>query len=231
MSSVKGAAVTAGRTTPDEPFRAVDGTEAHPAESIQAASGRKRRQASAEVILTATRRLLAAGDPVAKLSVDRILAEAGVSRATFYACFADKTAVIARLARDSLAWRQDIHAEVLADPNLTRERLDALLRAIVGHWQTNRTVLAAIIELAEHDPAMGEPWRAAVNQIAEQAADQFRVRWAADPSAPANLSAIASAFTWMFERCCHQLVSNDGSAETTALAISEILWRTLTYPG
>jgi AcrR family transcriptional regulator len=231
MSSVKGTPVTTRRTASTEPFRSVGGTEAPPAESIQAASGRKRRQASVEVILTATRRLLAADEPVAKLSVDRILAEAGVSRATFYACFTDKTAVIARLARDSLAWRQDIHAEVLADPNLTREQLDGLLRAIVGHWQTNRTVLAAIIELAEHDPAMGDPWRAAVNQIAEQAADQFRVRWAEDPSAPANLSAIASAFTWMFERCCHQLVNDDTSAETTALAISEILWRTLTHPG
>jgi AcrR family transcriptional regulator len=231
MSSVKRTGVTAAGTALAGPFRPIDGAEAHAVESIQAVSGRRRRQASAEVILAATRRLLAAGDPVAKLSVDRILADAGVSRATFYACFTDKTAVIARLARDSLAWRQDIHAEVLADRNLTRERLDALLRAIVGHWQTNRTVLAAIIELAEHDPSMGDPWRAAVNQIAEQAADQFRVRWAGDSSAPPNLSAIAAAFTWMFERCCHQLVSDDASAETTALAISEILWRTLTHPG
>ena len=226
---MKRAPVTTGRTTSTEPLESVGGTDAPAAESIQAASGRKRRQASAEVILTATRRLLAAGDPVAKLSVDRILAEAGVSRATFYACFTDKTAVIARLARDSLAWRQDIHAEVLADPDLTRERLDALLRAIVTHWQTNRTVLAAIIELAEHDPAMRDPWRAAVNQIAEQAAEQFRIRWENTPDQPPNPDAMAAAFTWMFERCCHQLVTDDTSATTMALAMSEILWRTLNY--
>jgi AcrR family transcriptional regulator len=198
-------------------------------ESTQAASGRKRRQASTNEILAATRRLLADGGPVAKLSVDQIVAEAGVSRATFYVCFPDKHAVIGRLAEESLAWRQDIHAEVLSDPELTRERLDGLLLAIVAHWQTNRTVLAAIIELAEHDPAMRDPWRQAVNQIAEQAAEQFQTRWANSPDRPENPDAIAAAFTWMFASCCHQLVTDDASAKTIALAISEILWRTLNH--
>jgi AcrR family transcriptional regulator len=199
------------------------------AESVQAASGRRRREASTNEILAATRRLLADGGSVARLSVDRIVAEAGVSRATFYVCFADKHAVIGRLAEESLAWREEIHAEVLSDPDLTRDRLDELLRAIVSHWQTNRSVLAAIIELSEHDPAMRGPWRAAVNQIAEQAADQFRIRWANGPDRPANPDAIAAAFTWMFASCCHQLVTDDASADTIALAISEILWRTLNY--
>jgi TetR/AcrR family transcriptional regulator, ethionamide resistance regulator len=131
----------------------------------------------------------------------------------------------------SLAWREEINAEVLADPELARARLDQLLRAIVNHWQNNRSVLAAIIELAEHDEAMRDPWRGAVNEIAEQAAEQFRIRWRNSPDRPPNPDAMAAAFTWMFERCCHQLVTDDASAETIALAISEILWRTLTYHG
>lgn len=198
-------------------------------ESIQAVSGRKRREASREEILGATARLLGQGGPVASLSIDRIVAEAGVSRATFYACFQDKHAVVSQLAQEALAWRDDIHAEVLADPGLTRARLDELLRAIVEHWRTNRAVLAAIVELAEHDPAMREGWRAAVSQVAEQAAAQFTRRWHNSPNAPPDPDAIATAFTWMFERCCHQLVTDDASAETVALAISEILWRILDY--
>ena len=44
---------------------------------------------------------------------------------------------------------------------------------------------------------------------------------------------IAAAMTWMFERCCHQLVVDDASAESAAMALAEILWRTVTYraPG
>jgi AcrR family transcriptional regulator len=200
-----------------------------PEVSVQAASGRKRRDASRAEILDATRRLLGAGDAVANLSVDRIVAEAGVSRATFYVCFTDKHAVIGMLAQQSLSWREHIHAEVLADPRLTRARLDELMRTIVGHWLDDRDVLAAIIELAEHDPAMREPWRAAIADIADQAAEQFRIRWRDSPHGPADPHTVATAFTWMLERCCHQLVVDEASAETVALGMSEILWRTLAY--
>lgn len=200
-----------------------------PNESVQAATGRRRREASAAEILAATRRLLSAGDPMAQLSVERILAEAGVSRATFYACFPDKRAVVAALAQESLAWREQVSGEALADPKLTRDRLDDLMRAIVGHWRENRPVLAAIIELAEHDPAMRDAWRGAVGEIAAQTAGHLRARWQHSPDAPSDPDGVAAALTWMFERCAHQLAVDDDSAETVALALSEILWRTVTY--
>ena len=198
-------------------------------QSTQAASGQRRREASANEILEATQRLLARGDAVARLSVGRIIEEAGVSRATFYACFPDKHAVIAGLARRSLAWRNEVSGEALGDTDLTRARLDDLMRAVVGHWRANRAVLAAIIELAEHDPAMRSAWRGAIDQIATQTAEQLERRWARSPDAPDDPAALADAFTWMFERCSHQLVVDDASAERVALALSEILWRTVTY--
>lgn len=200
-----------------------------PIESVQAATGRRRREASAGEILAATRRLLSGGDPVASVSVERILAEAGVSRATFYACFPDKNAVVGRLAQESLAWREQVSGEALADVDLTREQLDDLMRAIVGHWRTNRAVLAAIIELAEHDPAMRDAWRGAVDEIAAQTAGHLRTRWETYPDPPSDPDAVATALTWMFERCAHQLAVDDESAETVALALAEILWRTVTY--
>ena len=200
-----------------------------PALSAQAESGRKRRDASRAEILAGTRRLLAGGGPVASLSVDRIVAEAGVSRATFYVCFPDKHAVVGQLAQESLSWREHVHAEVLADPGLTRKRLDELLLTIVRHWHADREVLGAIIELAEHDPAIRTAWRGAITEIADQAAEQFRIRGRRSRDRLDNPEAVAAVFTWMLERACHQLVDDEDSAETIALAISEILWRTLTY--
>ncbi|MBA3742674.1 TetR/AcrR family transcriptional regulator [Sporichthya sp.] len=200
-----------------------------PIESVQAATGRRRREASAAEVLAATRRLLSAGDPMAQLSVERILAEAGVSRATFYACFPDKHAVVAALAQESLSWREQVSGEALADPKLTRPALDELMRAIVGHWRANRAVLAAIIELAEYDPAMRGAWRGAVDELAAQTAGHLRTRWAGSRHAPADPDGVAAALTWMFERCAHQLAVDDDSAESVALALSEILWRTVTY--
>lgn len=198
-------------------------------QSTQAVSGQRRRESSAREILDATSRLLARGDAVARLSVGRIIDEAGVSRATFYACFSDKHAVIAQLARQSLAWRDEVSGESLGDADLTRGRLDELMRTIVGHWRANRVVLAALVELAEHDPAIRLAWRSAVGQIAAQTAIQLERRWAGSPDAPPDPAALAEAFTWMFERCCHQLVVDDDSAERTALALSEIIWRTVSH--
>jgi TetR/AcrR family transcriptional regulator, ethionamide resistance regulator len=166
---------------------------------------------------------------VAHLSVERILAEAGVARATFYACFPDKHAVIGRLAQQSLAWRVEVSGEALRDPHMTRATLDDLMRAIVRQWRANRQVLGAIIELAEHDPGMRSVWGTAVGEIATQTAGYLRQRWEGSPDAPADPDAVAAAMTWMFERCCHQLVVDDTSAETVAMALSEILWRTTTY--
>ncbi|MGQ0464975.1 MAG: TetR/AcrR family transcriptional regulator [Sporichthyaceae bacterium] len=197
--------------------------------SAQAESGRRRREASRTEILAATRRLLVEHESVAGLSVDRIAAEAGVSRATFYVCFPDKVAVVGELAHEALSWREQIHAEVLADPHLTRTRLDELMRAIVRHWYDDRAILAAIVELAEHDPAFREPWRAAMAETAEQAAEQFRRRWRRSRDRLDDPEAVASVFTWMLERACHQLVVDEAGAETVALAMSEILWRTLSY--
>jgi AcrR family transcriptional regulator len=161
--------------------------------------------------------------------VNQIVTEAGVSRATFYVCFEDKHSVIGQLAQASLSWREAVHAEVLGDPGLTHDDLNALMRAIVEHWQTHRPVLSAIIELAEHDSTTRKLWREAVNEIAEQAAGQFRVRWADSPDQPSDADTMAAVFTWALERCCHQLVTDDASADAIALAIAEILWRTLSY--
>jgi AcrR family transcriptional regulator len=200
-------------------------------ESVQAVSGRRRREATVADIVDATRRLIAAGTSVANLSVERIVAEAGVARATFYLHFRDKHALIARLAADEVAWREQIGAEVLADPHLERPTLDAIMRDITARWAADKPTLSAIIELAEYDPAVREIWRSAIEQVAEKAAAQFRIRWDRSPDRPPDPDTIAEIFTWMFERCCHQLVSDGASVERVASGMAEVIWRVLDYRG
>jgi AcrR family transcriptional regulator len=199
------------------------------AETIQATSGRKRRQATVAEILDATRRLLAAGTPVANLSVERIAAEAGLARATFYLHFKDKHELITRLADDEVAWREEIGAEVLADPGLRRDALDRIMLEIVSRWVADQPVLSAIIELAEYDPAVRETWRTAMHKVAVKAATQFRARWADSPDRPPDPDTIAEIFTWMFERSCHQLLTDPARAEEIAAGMAEIIWRVLDY--
>ena len=199
-------------------------------QTVQARSGKRRRETTIADVLDATRRLLRSGIPVSRLSVERIVAEAGIARATFYLHFSDKHALIARLAEDEVAWRDEIGAEVLAGPGLTRATLEAMMKVIVDRWVAERAVLAAIIELAEYDPQVSVIWRSAMRAVADKAAVQFHARWAADDvNRPADPTTVAEIFTWMFERCCHQMVRDGARAEAVAASMAEIIWRVLNY--
>lgn len=180
-------------------------------------------------LLEATKRLLADGASVAGLRVEKIVAEAGMGRATFYLHFRDKTELIAALAEDQVAWRDEIGAEVLADESLQRETVDAILAAIVARWAENHSVLAAIIEVAEYDAAMARIWQTAMGEVAEKAAEQFRRRWAGTANEPADVDMIAELFTWMFERSCHQLLRDPSRQAAVASGMAEIIWRVLDY--
>jgi TetR/AcrR family transcriptional regulator, ethionamide resistance regulator len=182
-------------------------------------------------LLDATKRLLVGGASVSGLNVEKIVREAGMSRATFYLHFADKTELIAALAEDLLSWRDYIGAEVLADPQMERHTLDAMLKLIVERWADNRAVLAAIIEVAEYDTAIASAWRSGMVHVAETAAVQLRARWAAVGSSAGDPDAIAEIFTWMFERSCHQMVGDERSQEVVAESLAEIIWRVITFPN
>ena len=190
---------------------------------------RRTRPATKADLLDAAKRLLSGGASVAALSVERIVEEAGMSRATFYLHFRDKTELVAALAEDQVAWRDQIGAEALADPDLQRETLDAMLAEIVARWVDNRAVLSAIIEVAEYDPAMAATWRTAMQEVAETAGEQFRKRWQGRRDGPSSPQAIAEIFTWMFERSCHQILRDPTRQAEVAESLAEIIWRTLTY--
>lgn len=197
--------------------------------SVQAIAGRQRREATQGDLLVATKRLLAGGLPVTALSVDKIVSAAGIARRTFYLHFKDKQELIARLAADQIAWREEVGAEVLADPGLSRERLDQLLVDIVARWMENRTVLTALIEMAEYDEQMREVWDGALRAIAGNVTDHLTQRWAGDPDGPADIKSISSVLVWMLERSCHQITREPELRDDVTAAMSEICWRLLDY--
>lgn len=207
-----------------------DAADAAASVTVQARSGAARRLATRTQIVDATKRLLESGSSVAGLSVGALVKEAGVSRATYYLHFADKRELVVALAEDLFAWRDYIGAEVLADPDLDRASLDGMLKLIVARWAENRSVLAAIIEIAEYDDELGAAWRDAMVRIADTAAVQLEERWrrlgrSGDPRV------IAEVFTWMFERSCHQMLRSSTSEAALADALGEIIWRTISAHG
>jgi len=104
-----------------------------------------------------------------------------------------------------------------------------LFAYVVQRWAENHSVLAAIIEVAEYDPAMAEIWRNAMHEVAETCAEQFRLRWADGQGRPRHPDTVAELFTWMFERSCHQILRDPGRQRDVAESMADIIWRVLDH--
>jgi AcrR family transcriptional regulator len=200
--------------------------------TVQAGAGRRRREATQEKILAAFRDLLAAGSPVAAMSVDRIVAAAGVSRSTFYAHFPDKRELIVRLAADDFEPWLALAEPVLADPGSTREDMEHVIRRVVASWHEGAVVGAAVIELAEYDAAARDGWQETVAGLSATIADHLRMRWRGREQEHADPGTVAEALVWMVERCCHKMLASEDAAadERAVAALTEILWR-VAEPG
>jgi AcrR family transcriptional regulator len=195
--------------------------------TVQARTGQRRRAATQDDLLGATKRLLAGGTPLANLSVERIVAEAGVVRTTFYLHFHDKYELIERLAIEQEAWIETVGKAALADPELSRTTIATAIDEIVAGWSENHAVLAAIIELAEYDARMRESWRTIIHAVAAVAANVFRTHWELAGGAPDSPEMVAEVLTWMIERSCHQIARDPAHRADVADSLAEVIWRVL----
>ncbi|MGE4426216.1 MAG: TetR/AcrR family transcriptional regulator [Solirubrobacteraceae bacterium] len=207
------------------------GAQASDGVSFQARAGRRRRAATQQDLLDATVRLLEAGETVARLSIDRIVTEAGVARTTFYLHFTDKLDLLRVLAEDrargieDAGWRARRRDD---EPELSRAAMGRAVAGVAEIWVRDRAVLAAIIETAEHDPRMRELWQAIIRRLAASAAELLQAHWTAHPElAPKDPAAMAEAMTWMIERTCHQAARDADRLATLVDAMTEICWRML----
>lgn len=195
--------------------------------TVQGRTGQKRREATRGDLVAATKRLLESGAPLARLSVERIVGEAGVNRTTFYRHFHDKQELVDLLAQEQVAWIEEVGASAGTGTELTRAAVEATVDEIVSRWAANRPVLAAVIELAEYDSRMSETWRAAMHEVGEVASALFRRQWAADGTAPQDPEMVSEVLTWMIERSCHQITRDPASRPRVAQALAEVIWRVL----
>ena len=202
----------------------------HRSFTVQARTGERRRQATQGDLLEATKRLLQAGATMASLSVEKIVAEAGVVRTTFYLHFREKHDLIERLADEQVAWLEETGAKAVADPELNRETVHRTVAEIVERWADNHAVLSAIIELAEYDERMRDKWRSAMHEVAGVATRLFRGYWETTHLAPEDPEMVAEVLTWMIERSCHQIAGDPDARADVADALAEVIWRVL-HPG
>jgi TetR/AcrR family transcriptional regulator, ethionamide resistance regulator len=201
--------------------------------SVTRANQRSRSERRAEWdgrFLAGTEKLLNEGNAFTDLSVDRLAAAAGTTRATFYVYYEDKGHLLRQLSRHVMVELQQAaqtwwQSATLRDPR----DLQAAMKAIISSYRRHQALLSAVVETAGYDAAVAADFQrlmadyeAATREVIEQGRSAGTVR-------DLPVTEVACALVWMVERTCYQAVrgSTPDNDEQVATALAEIIWRTL----
>lgn len=185
-------------------------------------------------LLGAVEQMLAEGESFTELSVERLVAQAGVARSTFYVYFEDKGELLR-------AWLEDITESLddsardwwNLDAKADRDDLRKALAAIVLTYRPHTNLMAAAFDAAAYDPAVREAAMALMTHNAAGLRKHIKAGQRdgfVDPALPA--AEVAQWLTWMAERGLHQLVrgANDATVDALIEAYTAIVWNTLYAP-
>jgi AcrR family transcriptional regulator len=157
--------------------------------------------AAQRALLDAAIDLLEEGTPFGDISVEAIARRAGFSRATFYAYFRDKRALLFALAEHG---EQELYARTAAWLEAGVGDLRETIAAVLDVLREQRAVFGALVEAATYDEEVARLWRDLHARFAEVARDRILREQPHVDAAAAD----ARAFTlvWMTERVLYEHV-------------------------
>lgn len=190
--------------------------------TIAKPAGKDRRAATKTKVLDAARTLLASGESMAATTVGAVVAEAGISRATFYLHFDGKRGLIDELIAEAFAsWNQLSGPMLSSAPD--RAVLAAVIDSIVATWVANGPVLSALIEIAEYDAETEAAWAAKIDDIAGTVDRWLAVTRSDLPDAQRR--AVAQVVAWGAERSLHRMLTEEPSSQQeVGAALTEVVW-------
>lgn len=197
--------------------------------------GRAERRAEIEQsLLEGTERLLSEGASFTELSVERLVAEAGISRSTFYVYFTDKGHLIRELTEDVMGQLYDAGA-IWWDrgADATREDIRRSMGAVVDVYRRHDSLMAAVVDTAVYDPEVRTVFGALMERyvtVLSGVIDQGQERGFIATDVPARET--AEALSWMAERSCYQVArgADRDRQDRLADALTAVVWNTL-YSG
>lgn len=191
----------------------------------------QRREEIRDRLGAAAEQLMADGESYTELSVERIVREAGISRATFYVYFEDKGDLLRALAVDFIERMIGAAAAWWSLPgDATRMDLRDAMRAIIDAYQPHKVVMAAVVEVASYDAGLRELFGDLLNQTIGAVAQHIATGQAEGyVEAGLDPERTAAWLTWMAERGLYQLVAPATPATVEKLldAMTDITWNTL----
>jgi len=194
----------------------------------------QRREEIRDRLRTSAEQLMTGEESYTELSVERIVREAGISRATFYVYFEDKSDLLRALAEDFIerllkaasAW-WDLPADA------TKADLRSAMGAIFDAYLPHKVVMAAVVEVASYDAGLRTLFGSLLDRTISEVAKHITLgQQEGFIVSDVDPERTAAWLTWMAERGLYQLVAsaNGPALERLLDALTDITWNTL-YEG
>jgi len=174
--------------------------------------------------------LVSDGESFTELSIERIVAEAGISRSTFYVYFADKgellrtlgAAVLHRLYEGARPWLEK-------GENATRKDIAGAMRSILAAFRDDEVIMTAVAETAVYDPEVRDMYLANVAGFARSVRGFIQRGSRSGRIRDVDGAAVAPVLSWMIERATLQLAPGARAKELDQIAdaLAEVIWSTL----
>ena len=197
--------------------------------------GQARRDALRAQVLSIVEQHLRSGETFADVNVASVVAEAGISRSTFYAYFVDKTTLLR-------TWYAEFTQVILdaarpwwsLDGTATIQDVRAALERIMDAYRAHPELMAATHEAIGTDHGVREAVDDAMGRYIDGLRAHIETGQAGgfiDPSLPA--AETAYWLQWMAERGLHRMMraESDSSQERLAEAYAGIVWNSLYAPA
>jgi AcrR family transcriptional regulator len=183
-----------------------------------------------DLLRTALGELLADGTSFRELSVERLCAQAGIARSTFYLHFEDKFAMLQALSAATLLRLYSAQRVWIgAGAEVTLQDVRRGMRELFELFHADEAVLRAVAEASVYSPAIRVSYHDAVLDYA-RAIERFIRKgqsggWVKDVQ-PAHT---AVALAWMTERTVSQVGSDPSRRRrsSTADALAQVFCSTL----
>jgi TetR/AcrR family transcriptional regulator, ethionamide resistance regulator len=185
-----------------------------------------------EAVLDATARLLDAR-PYSDLSVADVLAEAGISRGSFYFYFAGKGDVLAELVRRAVRGGHEAAEPWLSDPADAVAALRSGISAGADLWRRNAGVLRAVVENWRGDPALTALWQEQMASFTAATVTQLRSHPDVVAHLGPDLEAVAASLTWLGERLYYLAAIGQPPFDDPEVLVRTLLriWTSTLYPA
>jgi AcrR family transcriptional regulator len=197
--------------------------------------GQARRDALRARVLSIVEQQLRSGATFTDVSVASVVAEAGISRSTFYAYFVDKTTLLR-------IWYAEFTQVILdatqawwsLDGTATKDDVRTALERIMDAYRSHPELMAATHEAIGTDHGVREAVDASMRRYIDGLQAHIEAGQAegfVDPSLPA--AETAYWLQWMAERGLHRMVRAESrsSQERLREAYAGIVWNTLYAPA